>query len=199
MRTAGQIKGKKGLLGQFWDSERHTVLLRKENGMATFEQRGPRQWRARVRRPGYPSQSETFETKAAAQEWAAQIEATMARGSFVDQSNLDRFTLGDLLEQYQETVTVTKRSAEAETYRIRVLLKLPMARRRLSQLTAADFTEYRNERLKLVRESTVRKDLLLLSAILNTARMDWAIPVCNWTKGHLEKPRFLPAGKITTS
>ena len=37
--------------------------------MASFRKRGPYQWQAQVRKKGYPLQTKTFETKAAAQVW----------------------------------------------------------------------------------------------------------------------------------
>ena len=48
--------------------------------MATVTKRGPLQWKARIRRRGYPDTSKTFETKASAEAWARQIESVMDRG-----------------------------------------------------------------------------------------------------------------------
>ena len=42
--------------------------------MATFRERGPYQLQARVRKKGHFSQTNTFETRAAAEQWAREIE-----------------------------------------------------------------------------------------------------------------------------
>jgi len=47
------------------------------------ENRGPYQWRARVRRRGFPAQTKTFETKAEADAWERMILSEMDRGVFV--------------------------------------------------------------------------------------------------------------------
>jgi len=43
--------------------------------MATIRKRGPYQYQAEVRRKGIQAQTRTFETKAAAQAWAATVES----------------------------------------------------------------------------------------------------------------------------
>ncbi len=81
--------------------------------MAYIEpRRGPgghRVWRAQVRRRGYRPQSCTFDTKAQAEAWAATIESEIARGVFIDRSQSDATTLLDLLIQYEQEVTPSKR------------------------------------------------------------------------------------------
>ncbi|WP_426811361.1 hypothetical protein ABOC32_13450 [Pseudomonas sp. WOUb67] len=60
--------------------------------MATYEQRPGGAWRAKIRRKGYPSLSATFDTKAEAQRWAAEIEGGMSRARFVDMREAERKT-----------------------------------------------------------------------------------------------------------
>lgn len=52
--------------------------------MASFRKRGELQWQARVARKGFPPQVRTFITRADAEAWATDIEASMRRGTFVD-------------------------------------------------------------------------------------------------------------------
>ncbi len=60
--------------------------------MATIQKRGPYQWRALVRRRGYPVQSNTFDTKREAEAWAAIVESEMARSVFVGRSLAEKIT-----------------------------------------------------------------------------------------------------------
>lgn len=147
--------------------------------MATIKQRGPSQFQAIVRRKGYPSQTRTFETRAAARAWAADVESEMRRDAFIDRSEAERTTLRELLERYLSEVTPTKRSCQAEAKRLKQLLRHPLALRTLASLRSVDFAKFRDERLKAASADTVRLDLALLSAAFNAARKDWSIAVDN--------------------
>lgn len=155
--------------------------------MATIVNRGSFQWQATVRRKGFPSQTRTFESKRDAQDWAATLESEMRRGLFIDRTEVERTTLGELLCRYSQDVTPTKRGKTPELSRLRHLMRHPIAMKYLAQLRAADFAEYRDQRLLEVSEKSVREELLLLSAVLNTAKKDWSIPVENYVQ-HLRKP-----------
>ena len=69
--------------------------------MATITKRGPYQWRVQVRRHGYPPQFKTFDTKADAEAWAADIESRMARRVWVSTAEAERTTLTEALERYE--------------------------------------------------------------------------------------------------
>jgi integrase len=156
--------------------------------MATITYRGPHQFQATVRRTGFPTKARTFESKEEAKLWAATIESEMGRGMFVDRSEAERTTFRELLERYKREVTPTKRGAGPERSRLKRLIEHPMALRRLAQLRSVDFSSYRDERLdEGAADKTVREELLLCSAVLNTASKDWSIPVENWVK-HVRKP-----------
>ena len=68
--------------------------------MAYYEKRGDA-WRAQIRRKGYPALSATFDTKAEAQRWAAEVEGEMSRARFVDIREAESTTLKDALTRYQ--------------------------------------------------------------------------------------------------
>lgn len=77
--------------------------------MATITKRGPYQWRAQVRRHGYPAQSKTFNTKAEAEAWANMIESEMSRGIWVSRSEAETTTLYEILARYETEVSVAKK------------------------------------------------------------------------------------------
>ena len=151
--------------------------------MATIRHRGPHQFQAIVRKRGYPERSQTFETEREARDWAAGVEVDMTRGAFVDRSPLKRTTFGDLLTKYLREVTPKKRGAETETSRIRQLQKHPLAARPLSTLSSTDFEEYCAERLEDCMPATVRRELVIVSAVFTKARMGWKIPLDNLLDG----------------
>ena len=68
--------------------------------MAAINKRGPYQWRAQIRRHGFPPLSKTFTTKAEAEAWAKMSESEMARGVWVSRGEAEATTLYEALERY---------------------------------------------------------------------------------------------------
>lgn len=85
--------------------------------IAYYEKRGDA-WRAQIRRKGYPTLSATFDTKAEALRWAAELEGDMSRTRFVDVREADT-TLATALERYESEVTESKKGAKQERVRIK--------------------------------------------------------------------------------
>lgn len=157
--------------------------------MASVTKRGPFQYQVQVRRKGYPKVQKTFETKKEAEAWAVTVESEMCRGVYVDRSEAERTTLGELLIRYGKEKSPQKRGWKAEKNRIAQLLRHPISLRRLATLRSADFASYRNERCELVSGATVRLELALLSHALTIASKEWSIPVENFTKNITKPPR----------
>ena len=67
--------------------------------MASFRQHGSG-WQGRIRRRGYPDVTKTFETKADAEKWARSVESEIDKGQFVNVSEAQRTTLGDVIARY---------------------------------------------------------------------------------------------------
>ncbi len=147
--------------------------------MASITKRGPYQFQAQIRRKGYPTQQRTFETRREAEAWATTIESEMHRGVFIDRSEAERTTFGEALDRYASEVTVGKRGWETEMHRINALKKHPLAARSMASLRGVDFAKYRDERLKDCSSATVKRELVIISHVFNTARKDWSLPVDN--------------------
>lgn len=137
------------------------------------------QWQAQVRKKGYPLQTMTFDTRAAAETWARAVEVEMDQGRFVSRIEAETTTLKELLERYLEEVTPLKKGASAETARIHALLRHSLAQRFVGSIHGADIARYRNERLKKVQPATVKRDLVVVSHLFEVARKEWGIPVRN--------------------
>ncbi len=142
--------------------------------MATIEKRG-KYWRVRVRRAGYPPQSRTFDSKVQALIWARDVEGDMDRGIFVDRTEAEKNTLGDIIERYLREVTPTKRGAGPEAARLNALMRQPLALLKMSAMSGAHIASYRDARLKEVSPATVNKELNHLSHVIETARREWSI------------------------
>lgn len=141
--------------------------------MASFTKRGEYQWQARVRAKGYPTQTKTFETKKEAMAWAAVIESEMARGMFVERTEAEHTTLGELLERYGREVSPKKKGYKTEMQRISMLLRRALAKRTVASIFGKDIAKYRDDRLKEVSPSTVIRDLNLLGHVFNVAIREW--------------------------
>jgi integrase len=146
--------------------------------MASFRQRGGK-WQARVLRNGYPDQTKTFETKADAEKWARALESEIDKGQFVNVSEAQRNTLGDVIARYLTEVTPSMKGAAEDTIRLKAIMRKPIARWSMANLSAAHIATYRDERLKEVSAGTVIRELAYLSAIINHARREWGINVPN--------------------
>ena len=146
--------------------------------MASFRQHG-NGWQGRIRRRGYPDITKTFETKADAEKWARALESEIDKGQFSSVSEAQRNTLGDLIARYLAEVTPTMKGAAEDTIRLKAIMRKPIARWSMANLSAARIAAYRDERLKEVSSGTVIRELAYLSAIINHARREWGINVPN--------------------
>lgn len=146
--------------------------------MATFRFRSNR-WQARVRRKGYPDETKSFATRQDAEKWARALETEIDRGLFVDISEAQRTTFGDLITRYLVEVTSSMKGASEDTIRLRAMMRKPIAQWSMANLSAARIAAFRDERLKEVSGGTVIRELAYISAIVNHARREWGINVPN--------------------
>lgn len=160
--------------------------------MASIRKRGMK-WFAEVRMKGY-REAQTFSTKAKAQAWASDLEMKIIDG------NADQFARGkgkifwDALDRYGREVTPTKRSRKWEYNRIAWMQEnLPFVDSDIQKVSAPDILEWMLERQKNVQNSTINRDLNLLSAIFTKARREWKWvsdnPVADITRPHDPHPR----------
>lgn len=160
-----------------------TIRLRKDSGM----------WQGIIRRKGHPRLSETFKTNAEAKQWAAIKESEIARGVFVGSGEAERMTLGDLIDRFTKEYApfhYRKRADEKEAWRYQCKrLNEKLGEYSLSALDQKIAAKYRDDRLEEVGESTVRKEIFMLSKILGFGEIECgiALPRGNPTK-KIRKP-----------
>jgi integrase len=158
--------------------------------MATIEQRPNGTWRTKIRRKGYPALSATFDTKAEAQRWAAEIEGDMSRARFVDMREAESTTLEEALDRYYREVSSTKKGAKQELTRINKWKKHRLAGKGLAAIRSSDMAAYRDDELKAGKSTaTVKLDLAVISHLFTVAIKDWGIEGLSNPVAKLRMPR----------
>tara|TARA_E500000318_G_C3565432_1_gene215445 strand:+ start:230 stop:1216 length:987 start_codon:yes stop_codon:yes gene_type:complete len=139
--------------------------------MASISKHGG-SWQARVRIKGYRQQTRTFDRKVDAQKWANETEAQMRNRRYVDTSAHAGKTLEDLLVLYDDR-HASGREGHQHSGLVKMWRNHPIAKRGLDTLTAKDFVDIREARLKKVTPKTVREDLLMFRQAFDLARKEW--------------------------
>ena len=127
-----------------------------------------------IRRQGYPSISRTFANLTIAKRWASATEADMERNLHVVLP--DNTTVGELLDRYEKEVSPTHKSHKVEKYRLQTLRK-HLGDKRVSTLSPALLCKYRDQRLKTVSPASLKRELVILSSVLNIAIKEWGIAI----------------------
>ena len=149
--------------------------------MASITNRGAT-FQVEVRRKGYPSISKCFKTARAAKAWAAEQEALLEASRSPLRVIRERFipTLADALARYVSEVTPAKKSAAKEVSFLKFWSSTPLSKARLTQISAQDIGQQRDQMLKLGRSpATVVRYLAVLSHVFTVSRLDWGYPVAN--------------------
>ena len=138
--------------------------------MATIRKRGGR-YHAQIRKSGYASLTKTFSSLSTARRWASATEADMERNLYAPPVEA---ILGDLLDRYEKEVSPLHKSHQVEKYRLQTLKKY-LGSQQASTLTSTVIARYRDERLKTVSPASLKRELVILRSVLNTAIKEWGI------------------------
>ena len=145
--------------------------------MATISKRGTK-YRVQVRRKGQSPVSRSFIRRQDAVVWANQMEVQADRHDLpADNSLLDRSRLRDLVERYRDTVTPRKKVRENEAIVLNAVLRRPICRKTLRELQTADFAAYRDERLKTIKPTTLKRELSVIRNMFEVAKREWGFPI----------------------
>ena len=145
--------------------------------MASIRELKTGKWQAQVRRRGIKPVVQSFKTKMEAARWARLLESEIDRGVFVDRTEGERTTIGELIDRYLVEVTPGKKSASREKRRLNALKRhfgafSPVA------LRSTHVAQYRDARLANgLAGATVVKELNSLSHVLDVAMKDWGIHI----------------------
>ncbi|WP_313055336.1 hypothetical protein [Pseudomonas lopnurensis] len=95
------------------------------------------------------------------------IESEMDRGVFVSRVEAERTLFSELIDRYIAEVAPKHKGAYSEIKRLEALKRHPLAGRIVATLTSSDFARYRDERLKVRKGNTVKRELALFNACWN--------------------------------
>jgi len=161
--------------------------------MATIRKRG-KKWRAEVSKYGV-RKSGTFGTKREAQEWAFLVEDN------INDIKEGVHYLHEAINRYADEESPKHKGERWEKIKLNKLLTeiddLP-----LSDLTSDHFVKWRNERLKHVSASSVRREMGIFNQVINTAVKEWGWLKVNPSEGvkrpqeHRARQRLIPQKEI---
>jgi integrase len=135
-------------------------------------------YQVQIRRKGVAPLTKTFSLLADAKEWARHQERLADRGELgPDRKELERTSLGELVQRYLDEVIPSKKAADIERIMLEAFLRHKICKKRLSELTTADFAAYRDERLKAITAKSLKRQLSPLSNMFEVARVDWMLPL----------------------
>lgn len=166
--------------------------------MATIRPRGGK-WEVQVRRKGHASLSKSFPKKAIAEQWAREKEQEIDAGLYRDTRAASQASLCDLCDKYLATITPTKEVTSHVPERARIgTLKRLLGHLSLAQLSVRHILDYVDKRLLKVGSDAIRRELQLLSDVVDSAQVLWGLhivanPVPN-AKRYLRKLRKLKPG-----
>jgi len=174
------------------------IERRSKRGRVTFQ--------AKIRFSGLPILSRSYPSREEAQAWlratepelkARSLEAArqQAHARLVEEFRERPRIVADLLHRNLREETVRKKGAEAEAHHTRSILKYPLARIHLENLSRRDIKEWVEQRLQDVAPSTVNRELNILNAAFKLAADEWDVAFCKSVLITVRRPQN-PPGRV---
>ena len=143
-------------------------------------------YQGNVRRKGYARVTKTFTSREAAKRWTKTTEIAMERGEYVPRTTI---TVDELIKRFQSEVVPQFKGSNSTAYRCNTLRRM-LGQVRVVELTPAILASYRDERLKTIQPNSLRRELGILSSAINTAVIDWGIPIPSNPVQFIRVPKF---------
>jgi integrase len=166
--------------------------------MPTITRNSVGNWKAVIRKKGWPTAVKTFRTKRDALDWARRAEDEMVRGVYIDRAPSAHMTLKAAMARYLTEVTSTKAntSVTREKNRTNTILKV-LGEYSLAAITPQLVADYRDQRMttpspktgKPLSGNTVRLELALLSHLFTVAIQEWGIGLTQNPVALMRKPK----------
>lgn len=160
--------------------------------MASIRKRevnGEKRWDATVTRRGAPRQSQTFQTKGAAERWSRETERSIEMGTWRSTDSAESTKVSDLLNRYSRDVLASKKSAKSLMWCASYLANSSLGPLPLIALIPERVAQYRDQRLRstvchrspntpiptrLLSTQTVRHEIALLRRAIDHAMKEWS-------------------------
>lgn len=144
---------------------------------------GRKTYHVQIRIKGFPPQTQTFDSKTVAKQWAAQVESDLRLGRYMPRVEAQRHTVQELLDDYRDKVLIPRKPKE-------VKIQVPqlawwckqLGKYSLADLTPAAITQCRDELLTTPigktksrhrTPATVVRYMGTLSQAFNVAVNEW--------------------------
>ena len=144
-----------------------------------------------------PELSAVFRTKAEAVAWAAERESEMRQGNTTRRTPK---TMLDALQRFARDEAPKRRGARWELARLkRYEADLPFVGLLIADITPEHLAQYRDDRLATgLATASVRRDLALLSAVFEVARLEWGWIKTNPLRDVKKPPNSKPRTRVIT-
>lgn len=171
--------------------------------MATITKNVAGNWKAIIRKTGWPVTIKTFRTKRDAEDWARRVEDEMVRGVYIDRAPSERMTLRAAMTRYLAEVSPTKgKGAAAREKNTAKPVLETLGDYSLAAITQQLVADYRDQRGavkssrtgKPLSSNTLRLELALLSHLFTVAIQEWGIGLAQNPVAMVRKPK-LPKGR----
>ena len=143
-------------------------------GMAYIRKRNGK-WIAEIRKKDFKKIQKTFLKKSNANNWVQEIEYQMDKKQYQDFSDSSKFSMGELIIKYRDEVTINKKGAREETYKLNFLLRNKIAECRLLELDTKQIYDFKKTIMQNRKASTVNKYLHYIYTIWETAKYEWGM------------------------
>jgi len=156
--------------------------------MATFRKRNNK-WQARIQLASGPTQARTFLRLTDAKRWAQQVETSYQQGIFNNPP--EPLTLYEGMQRYQQTVSIHKKRAKIEGYRIQAWMNSQWSELKLEHVKTYHLAKWRDEQIKQGKQpNTIRLHLAVLSHLYNVAKSEWGYEYLVNPVTHLARPKL---------
>ena len=145
-------------------------------------------WQVQIKLKGV-RRAQSFRSKAFASKWANKLEGEIFNGTYQDNNELVKMSVGELIELYYDQAKHKTEHPIRLQSECNKLLNHSISKIKLGYLTGRHIAQYRDELLLDLKKSTVRKSLGLLQRAIDIGRKELGIPLTHNPVMLVSKPR----------
>ncbi|WP_438394824.1 tyrosine-type recombinase/integrase [Caballeronia sp. DA-9] len=153
--------------------------------MASFSKRtnstGEVTHQAKCRRNGFPTLSKTFRNLADAKKWARQVERGWDNGEVpaAPATEGGHGTLADVLKRYRDEVAPNHKGGWIESLTINAWIRDEpgLVGTQIHEISPTVIAAWRDRRLKVIKPSSVARQMNILNSAISKARLEWGMPI----------------------
>ena len=165
-----------------------TIIKRKgSDGRAVY------QTQIRVKNPHDSKRynhTQTFDTRREAKAWLRDYEGEIRRKLKGKPQDAQAFTLAQACRRYITDICPTLKAGDSDAARLeRWIQRHPLRNTPLAEIHRGQLADWRDDRLDVVKPSTVKKELGLLSRVIEAAIQDWGYDLTENPIKRIRKPK----------